>query len=213
MIKEKTKSLENCYSQTCPKSHRSLVQHEKLSSDQCDQIWQKIWQKYSRLVISESLDTIWQNYVSTLVIFLLVGQLSLLLIAKYWINNVAIRSHWLRTPKKRFPNLKISKMDANWGQKIWPKKKRVEKINWSNNRAVNRETKILTHSSTGRSVPFHKFGELWKVEKDENKQKRGRIGSFKKEIKWITRRMFVKWRVPWIGVTRLSNLCHFGKLF
>ena len=130
------------------------------------------------------------------------GQLSLLLIAKYWINNVAIRSHWLRTPKKRFPNLKISKMDANWGQKIWPKKKRVEKINWSNNRAVNRETKILTHSSTGRSVPFHKFGELWKVEKDENKQKRGRIGSFKKEIKWITRRMFVK---------RESRLLPFGQ--
>ena len=79
----------------------------------------------------------------------------------------------------------------------------------------------MTHSSTGRSVPFHKFVELCKVEKDENKQKRGRIGSFKKnqvnhsknvrEMAGSVNRGY--YLLDRISVTRLSNLCHFGKLF
>ena len=53
------------------------------------QTFKRLWQNLIALF------SIWQNVEPTLAIFMLLGKFSLLKIAEYWTNNLAIWSHWL----------------------------------------------------------------------------------------------------------------------
>ena len=53
------------------------------------QTFKRLWQNINALY------SIWQNVEPTLAVFMLLGKFSLLKIAKYWTNNLAIWSHWL----------------------------------------------------------------------------------------------------------------------